>query len=84
VASTDDSIRENLIVEALTELAKAIAEGTPVLGYCHWSLLDNFEWIFGYEPVFGLVSVDRGHNLERTRKPSSFTYEQIARANSVN
>jgi beta-glucosidase len=83
VSTTDDEVRANLITDALTDLGKAISDGVPVLGYCHWSLLDNFEWIFGYEPVFGLVSVDREHNLERTRKPSSFTYEQIARTNTV-
>jgi len=83
VSTTDDEVRANLITDALTDLGKAISDGVPVLGYCHWSLLDNFEWIFGYEPVFGLVSVDREHSLERTRKPSSFTYEQIARTNTV-
>ena len=83
VGSQDDSVRADLIPAALAELRKAIAEGVPVLGYCHWSLMDNFEWIFGYEFQFGLVEVDREHDLKRTRKPSSFVYERIARANSL-
>ena len=45
-------------------------DGVPVLGYCHWSLLDNFEWIFGYKPKFGLVSVDP-QSFARTPKPSA-------------
>jgi beta-glucosidase len=83
VSTTDDSVRADLIPAALTDVAAAIADGVPVLGYCHWSLLDNFEWIFGYEPVFGLVHIDRANNLERTRKPSSFVYEKIARNNAI-
>jgi beta-glucosidase len=34
-------------------------EGVPVLGYLHWSLLDNFGWIFGYKYRYGMVAVDR-------------------------
>ena len=39
-------------------------------GYFHWSLLDNFEWAFGYRPRFGLVGVDR-ETQARTIKPSA-------------
>ena len=45
----------------------------PVLGYCHWTLMDNFEWIFGYGPKLGLHSVDR-ETFERTPKPSAGVY----------
>lgn len=83
VGTTDDKVRADLIPAALNGVHDAIEAGVPVLGYCHWSLLDNFEWIFGYEPVFGLVHVDRENNLERTRKPSSFVFEKIARANAL-
>jgi beta-glucosidase len=54
----------------------------PVLGYIHWSLLDNFEWIFGYKPQFGLVSVDR-QTFKRSLKPSALVLARIARANGV-
>jgi len=82
VGTTDDSIRQWLIQEALRNLHDLMQEGVPVTGYCHWSLLDNFEWIFGYRPTFGLASVDRT-TFERRPKASAVVYEAIARANAV-
>jgi len=82
VGTTDDTIRAALIPAALTELKKAMDEGVPVKGYCHWSLIDNFEWIFGYKVKFGLHSVDPA-TFARTRKPSAAVYAAIARRNAV-
>jgi beta-glucosidase len=82
VGTDDDSIRAELIPAALAELKKAMDEGVPVKGYVHWSLLDNFEWIFGYKPHFGLTAVDRT-TFKRTPKPSSAVLARIARANSL-
>jgi beta-glucosidase len=59
-----------------------MAEGVPVLGYIHWTLADNFEWIFGYSQHFGLCSVDRT-SFTRTPKPSAFVLGHIARRNAV-
>ena len=70
------------IEPSLAGLLDAIDDGVPVLGYLHWSLMDNFEWIFGYEPQLGLSPVDRT-TFERTRKPSADVYERIVRANAV-
>jgi beta-glucosidase len=53
-----------------------------VLGYLYWSLLDNFEWAFGYGPRFGLVAVDR-HTFARTPKPSAQWLAQVARTNTL-
>ncbi|MBV8464145.1 MAG: glycoside hydrolase family 1 protein, partial [Acidimicrobiales bacterium] len=78
----DDQRRVWYIGAALGELQAAIAAGTPVLGYFHWSLIDNFEWTRGYAPKFGLASVDR-HTFKRTRKPSSYLLEEIARRNAL-
>ena len=50
----------------------------PVEGYIHWSLLDNFEWMSGYGPKFGLVAVDRT-TFRRTPKPSAHVYADIVR-----
>ncbi len=82
VGSSDDRVRANLIPAALTGLQAAIAEGVPVVGYMHWSLLDNYEWIFGYKPKFGLVEVDRT-TFRRTPKPSASVLGGIARANRL-
>jgi len=82
VGTEDDSVRAQFIQDSLVLLQKEIAAGLPVLGYCHWSLLDNFEWVFGYGPKLGLVSVDHS-TFERTPKPSSKVYGRIARANAL-
>jgi beta-glucosidase len=53
-----------------------------VLGYCHWSLLDNVEWIFGFDYQYGLHEVDRA-TFVRTPKPSAGVHAAIARAHAV-
>lgn len=82
VGTDDDAIRTRFIPEALAGLKQAIDDGVPVRGYCHWSLLDNFEWIFGYKPKFGLHSVDPV-TFARTPKPSAAVYGAIARRNAL-
>lgn len=69
VAAGDDARRAAFIKEALAGVKGCIDDGIPVLGYCHWSLLDNFEWQKGYSMTFGLVAVDRA-TQKRTPKPS--------------
>ena len=70
VGTDDDAIRVDFLPKAIDGLLRAKAAGVPVIGYCHWSLLDNFEWIFGFGPKFGLHSVNR-ETFERTAKPSA-------------
>jgi beta-glucosidase len=82
IGTSDDRQRASFIPDALQYLKAAIDEGVPVLGYIHWSLLDNFEWVFGYEPKFGLASVDR-KTFKRTLKPSSSVLAMIAKRNSL-
>ena len=82
VGTDHDEIRANLIPAALSELKKAMVDGVPVLGYCHWSLIDNFEWVFGYRIQFGLCSLDR-QTFARTPKPSAAVLGRIARSNSL-
>ena len=69
----DDTLRAAFIEPALTGLLGVIEEGVPVLGYLHWSLMDNFEWIFGYDVKFGLHEVDR-ETFVRTPKASAAVY----------
>jgi beta-glucosidase len=53
-----------------------------VVGYVHWSLMDNFEWALGYAQRFGLVDVDYA-TQQRTIKDSGRYYARIARANAL-
>lgn len=82
LATPDDALRAAFIPAALSELQKATAEGVPVLGYIHWTLIDNFEWVFGFAQHYGLHSVDRA-TFERTAKPSAAVLGAIARRNAV-
>jgi beta-glucosidase len=66
----------------LTQLQRAIAEGAPVRGYFLWSLMDNFEWIFGFEKRFGLYHVDFD-TLVRTPKLSASFYRNVIARNAV-
>ncbi|WP_420384440.1 family 1 glycosylhydrolase [Novosphingobium sp.] len=78
----DDTIRARMIPAALHGLKAAMDDGVPVLGYIHWSLLDNFEWIFGYKVHMGLASVDPV-TFARTAKPSAAVLGAIARGNAL-
>ncbi len=51
-------------------------------GYTYWSLLDNFEWAYGYGPRFGIVDCDR-HTFERTPKESARWLGRVAQANAL-
>lgn len=81
-AGDDDARRIAFIRDALTGLHGAIAEGVDVRGYFYWSLLDNFEWLAGYGPKFGLIGVDRP-TQRRQIKPSAIAFGKIALANAV-
>ena len=82
LAHDDDTYRAAFIGPALEGLLDAVEDGVPVAGYLHWTLLDNFEWIFGYDVRFGLHEVDR-ETFARRAKPSAAVYSAIARANAV-
>ncbi|MDR7555417.1 MAG: family 1 glycosylhydrolase [Armatimonadota bacterium] len=77
-----DRLRPRFIVEHLRRLAQAIAEGCPVRGYYHWSIVDNFEWNDGWSLRFGLYALDE-RTQARTARPSAALYAAIARANAL-
>jgi beta-glucosidase len=70
IATSDDTRRVAFIQEALAGVEACIADGIPVIGYCHWSLMDNFEWQKGFSMTFGLIAVDRANGQTRHPKPS--------------
>jgi beta-glucosidase len=82
VSTDDDERRIEYIRRALDGVAKCLADGIDIRGYIHWSLMDNFEWIMGYRPRFGLVAVDRA-TQERIVKPSAYYLGEIARHNRI-
>jgi len=82
MGTPDDTLRVAFIEPALAGLLDTVEAGIPVLGYCHWSLMDNFEWIFGYDFQYGLHEVDR-QTFVRTPKPSAGVYAAIAEAHAV-
>ncbi len=76
-----DPDRIRFLGEYLENLARAVGEGIPVLGYLHWSILDNFEWAEGYGPRFGLVHVDYA-TQKRTVKDSARWFAEYVREHS--
>ena len=73
-----DPARVRFLREYLENMRLAMEEGVPVLGYLHWSILDNFEWAEGYAPRFGLVHVDYA-TQKRTVKDSARYYAEYIR-----
>jgi beta-glucosidase len=77
-----DEQRIDFVRDHLTAVHAAIEQGANVIGYCHWSFLDNFEWALGYGQRFGLVHVDY-ETQARTIKDSGRYYARIAASNAV-
>lgn len=66
----------------LRSLHRADAEGYPIEGYFHWSLMDNFEWAEGYRHRFGLIHVDF-ETQKRTIKDSGYWYRDVIKRNGL-
>lgn len=75
-----DIEREGFIREFISNLKRAADENIPIIGYLHWSVMDNFEWIAGYEPRFGLIHIDY-ETKKRTLKKSANYYKSIIDTN---
>jgi beta-glucosidase len=82
IGTDDDAQRIRFVHDALAGVLRALTDGVEVQGYTYWSLLDNFEWAFGYRPKFGLAAVDRT-TFERTAKPSAAWLAAVARTNTL-
>jgi beta-glucosidase len=82
MATDDDQLRIEYTSAALKGLAECIADGVDVRGYLHWTLLDNFEWMSGYQMTFGLIAVDLA-TFQRTIKPSARWLGGVARSNGL-
>jgi len=78
----DDVERVRYLHTHLEAAARAIRDGASLAGYFVWSLLDNFEWGWGYQKRFGIVFVDFG-TQRRIPKSSARFYSDVVRANAV-
>ena len=90
--SSEDKLRDNgkvfdldrisFLRNYLMQLQRATSEGVPVKGYFLWSLMDNFEWIFGYEQRFGVYHVDF-QTQKRTPKMSAAFFRDVVARNAI-
>ncbi len=76
--SVHDPERVRYLEEHLAACARAVGKGAPLAGYFAWSLMDNFEWAYGYDKRFGLVHVDYA-TQRRTVKSSGLRYAELVR-----
>ena len=78
VADAEDNRRELYIKRYLYAVSKAIENGFDIRGYFYWSLIDNFEWSFGYDMKFGLFAVNHT-TQERTLRRGAKTFIDIVK-----
>jgi len=77
-----DPERVQFLHAHLAAAARAAEAGANLAGYYVWSLLDNFEWAYGYQKRFGIVFVDFG-TQQRIPKSSARFYSEVARSSAV-
>jgi beta-glucosidase len=78
----DDRERVKFLHQHLAAVARAARDGASLAGYYVWSLLDNFEWAYGYQKRFGIVYVDFA-TQRRIPKASSAFFAAVAAANAI-
>ena len=78
-----EALYEDFLTEHIKATAKALYEGTDVIGYMWWSLLDNFEWDKGFSHRFGLLKTDFD-SFKREPRSFAFVYKQICENNAIN
>ncbi len=73
VGTADDDERSRYLLAGLDAVHSAISSGIDIRGFFHWTAVDNYEWLHGYDLQFGIINVDR------TIKPSSELLRQEAK-----
>ncbi|MBR3357723.1 MAG: glycoside hydrolase family 1 protein [Solobacterium sp.] len=71
IGTLDDSRRVEFIRTAVDGVRSCRRDGIPVIGYCYWTLMDNYEWQSAYSMHFGLIGVDR-ETMERHPRESLY------------
>ncbi len=77
-----DTLRPRYLTEHIHQIWRALNFNWPVLGYLHWTLVDNFEWDRGWTRRFGLWALDR-ETQSRTQRGSAALYAAICQANAL-
>lgn len=75
-----DPNRIDYIARYVKKLMDAADEGIPVMGYLYWSVMDNYEWAYGYDKRFGLIYVDY-LTQKRVIKESGYWYKKLIESN---
>ena len=83
IADAKDRLRIYFIISHVEQMHRAIVEDkVNIKGYFHWSLMDNYEWSYGFKLRFGLLHVDYRTKM-RTPRPSAFILKEIAMNNAL-
>ena len=82
IPDDDDDIRPGFIIGNLREVWRAVSFCFPVMGYYHWTLVDNFEWDRGWTQRFGLYGLDETTGV-RTMRQSAQLYSEICHSRSI-
>lgn len=82
IGTEDDLQRRRFLVNHLRQIKRVMDDGANMIGYMHWSFMDNFEWFMGFEPKFGLVEMNYS-TLERIPRTSAHMYGEIAKKNGI-
>ncbi|MDY7079925.1 MAG: glycoside hydrolase family 1 protein [Chloroflexota bacterium] len=82
IPDDDDDQRPRYLLTHLHQMWRAIQACYPVMGYYHWTLVDNFEWAEGWTLRFGLIALDL-ETQARTPRPSADLYVKTVQANAI-
>ncbi|MFW6183378.1 MAG: glycoside hydrolase family 1 protein [Chloroflexota bacterium] len=77
-----DDLRPAFLLTHLRQMWRALSFNWPIMGYYHWSLVDNFEWDRGWTQRFGLIALDP-QTQERNSRPSASLYREICHSRSI-
>ncbi|MDK2946384.1 glycoside hydrolase family 1 protein [Geotoga petraea] len=82
IADEEDRYRTRYLLITLEKIHESMKKGIKIIGYMHWSLMDNFEWVEGTSMRFGLYRTDYNNHL-MTLRNSGEIYSKIAKENSI-
>jgi beta-glucosidase/6-phospho-beta-glucosidase/beta-galactosidase len=82
IATKDEDLRRDFLVQHLVSLSRALNGGLNVIGYLYWTLIDNYEWAMGTDAHFGLAAVDPA-TQQRQARPCVEDFSRVCRENRV-